>query len=80
VTLTDEGKGIAAEVERRHLLIRDFLTEVLGLPMDKAESTACKLEHILEPDVLAHFVAYSEGVQGSGAGMADSASSPKVSG
>ena len=80
VTLTEEGKGIAAEVERRHLLIRDFLTEVLGLPMEKAESTACKLEHILEPDVLAHFVAYSEGVQGSGTGKPDGASSPKGGG
>lgn len=60
ITLTEDGKVVAAEVERRHLLIRDFLTDVLSLPMDKAESTACKLEHILEPDVLAHFVAYSE--------------------
>ena len=71
VTLTEEGKDIAAEVERRHLLIRDFLTDVLALPLDKAEATACKLEHILEPDVLAHFVDYSEGLRGSDAGEAD---------
>lgn len=63
ITLTEDGRVVAAEVERRHLLIRDFLTGVLSLPMDKAESTACKLEHVLEPDVLAHFVAYSESVQ-----------------
>jgi DtxR family Mn-dependent transcriptional regulator len=70
VTLTAEGTGIALEVERRHLLIRDFLTGVLGIPDEKAESTACRLEHVLEPDVLAHFVSYSErlGVRSSSPG------------
>jgi DtxR family Mn-dependent transcriptional regulator len=62
VTLTREGREIAKDVERRHVLIRDFLTGVLALPLDKAESTACKLEHVLEPDVLAHFAAYSQSV------------------
>ena len=60
VTLTEEGARIALEVERRHLAIRDFLTGVLGIPADKAETTACRLEHVLEPEVLAHFVAYAE--------------------
>ena len=63
VTLTEEGTRIAAEVEQRHVLIRDFLTGVLSLPEDKAEVTACRMEHVLEPDVLAHFVAYSERLQ-----------------
>jgi DtxR family Mn-dependent transcriptional regulator len=61
VTLTDEGARIALEVERRHLAIRDFLTEVLGIPADRAETTACKLEHVLEADTLAYFVSYAEG-------------------
>lgn len=60
VTLTEEGAGIAEEVERRHVAIRDFLVGVLAIPEDKAEATACKLEHVLEPDVLAHFVSYAE--------------------
>jgi len=63
VTLTEEGTRIAREVERRHLLIRDFLIQVLALPEDKAETSACRLEHVLEPEVLEHFVAYSEGLQ-----------------
>jgi DtxR family Mn-dependent transcriptional regulator len=61
-TLTAEGTRIATDVERRHVAIRDFLTGVLSIPADKAESTACRLEHVLEPDVLAHFVAYAETV------------------
>ncbi len=63
VTLTAQGTGIAQEVERRHLSIRDFLTGVLAIPADKAEATACRLEHVLEPDVLVHFVAYAERVK-----------------
>ena len=61
VTLTVEGASIAAEVERRHLAIRDFLIGVLGIPGDRAEATACKMEHVLEPEILAYFVEFAEG-------------------
>jgi len=61
-TLTEEGARIAIDIEKRHLAIRDFLTGVLSIPEDKAETTACRLEHVLEPDVLAHFVAYADAV------------------
>jgi len=63
VTLTEAGDRIARGVERRHLAIKDFLTGVLGIPADKAEIAACRMEHVLEPDVLAHFVAYTEGTE-----------------
>lgn len=72
VTLTAEGSVIAVEVERRHVAIRDFLTGVLGVPEEKAETTACRLEHVLEPDVLAHFVTYSE-KHGAGPGSSGTA-------
>jgi DtxR family Mn-dependent transcriptional regulator len=64
VTLTSEGARIAVEVERRHLAIKDFLTGVLGIPDERAETTACKMEHVLEPEILAYFVAHAE-LQGS---------------
>jgi DtxR family transcriptional regulator, Mn-dependent transcriptional regulator len=60
VTLTQQGARIALEVERRHVAIRGFLTGVLGIPLDRAEITACKLEHILEPEVLEYFMAHAE--------------------
>jgi DtxR family transcriptional regulator, Mn-dependent transcriptional regulator len=60
VTLTTEGARIALGVERRHIAIRDFLTGILSIPEDLAEVSACRLEHVLEPEVLAHFVAYAE--------------------
>lgn len=60
VTLTAEGSDIAREVEWRHVAIRDFLIGVLSVPEEKADVTACRLEHVLEPDVLARFVSYAE--------------------
>lgn len=60
VTLTEQGWDIAREVERRHLIIRDFLTRVLGVDEDKAEATACRMEHVLDTDALNHFIAYAE--------------------
>ncbi len=60
VTLTQEGTRIAVGVERRHLAIRDFLTGVLDIPGDRAETTACKMEHVLEPEILAYFVEYAQ--------------------
>jgi DtxR family Mn-dependent transcriptional regulator len=62
-TLTQEGVRLALGVERRHLAIRDFLTGVLDIPGDKAEAAACRMEHVLEPDVLSHFVSYAERVE-----------------
>jgi DtxR family Mn-dependent transcriptional regulator len=60
VTLTETGARLAMGVERRHLAIRDFLTGVLSIPEELAEISACRLEHVLEPEVLAHFVSYAE--------------------
>jgi DtxR family transcriptional regulator, Mn-dependent transcriptional regulator len=60
VTLTQDGARIAVEVEQRHVAIRDFLTGVLGVPGDRAETTACKMEHVLEPEILAYFIDYAE--------------------
>ncbi len=60
VTLTRDGARIARSVERRHVAIRDFLTGILSIPDDLAETSACRLEHVLEPEVLAHFVSYAE--------------------
>ncbi|MBN1631402.1 MAG: metal-dependent transcriptional regulator [Thermoleophilia bacterium] len=66
VTLTEEGVGIAREVLGRHVAIREFLMDVLGIPEDKAETTACRLEHVLEPDIIAHLIAYAEGLKTAG--------------
>lgn len=71
-TLTEEGTKIAVEVERRHVAIRGFLIDVLGIEEEQAEITACRLEHVLEPEVLAHFVSYAEGLARTQSAQGDS--------
>ncbi len=66
VTLTPAGTQIALEVDRRHVAIRDFLTDVLGVPPQKADDSACRLEHVLEPEVLERFISFARSLTGSG--------------
>jgi DtxR family transcriptional regulator, Mn-dependent transcriptional regulator len=51
-TLTSSGQEIAQDVRKRHEVIRQFLSEVLGVGGDAAEANACRMEHIMDPDVL----------------------------
>jgi DtxR family Mn-dependent transcriptional regulator len=49
VVLTAEGRRLARALDKRHLAIRKFMTEVLGLDEELAENEACKLEHVMSP-------------------------------
>ena len=52
ITLTDEGRRIAREVARRHRVLREFLSEILGFEPEKAEDNACRMEHHMDRAVL----------------------------
>jgi DtxR family Mn-dependent transcriptional regulator len=61
ITLTDRGRKIAAEVRRRHTVIRDFLHRVLLLEPMRAEENACRIEHAIDRtavDRLVQFIEY----------------------
>ena len=45
VELTSEGASAAADVIRRHQILRRFLTEILGIDPEIADEDACKMEH-----------------------------------
>ena len=45
ITLTDKGDKVAAEVIRRHEVLRRFLSEALAMDEESAEANACRLEH-----------------------------------
>jgi DtxR family Mn-dependent transcriptional regulator len=51
VTLTEEGKKIGQEVDRRHKLIKTFL-QLLGVPEEIADEDACEVEHSIHPETL----------------------------
>ncbi|MCK4857999.1 MAG: metal-dependent transcriptional regulator [candidate division Zixibacteria bacterium] len=60
VTLTSKGKQIARDVVRRHEALRDFLVQVLLVDKELAESTACKMEHVIGHEILERFIRFMD--------------------
>lgn len=51
ITLTEEGERRAREIVRRHRLAERLLTDLFEVEEEHVESSACKFEHILSPEV-----------------------------
>jgi len=49
ISLTPEGKAHALPIIRRHRLAERMLVDVLGMPFDAIEESACEYEHTLAP-------------------------------
>lgn len=62
VQLTKEGKAIADRVIRRHGALKSFFVEILGMPVEKASETACKLEHIVDEDAIERFLLFTKAI------------------
>ena len=62
VQLTPLGESIAREVIHRHKVLKTFFGNILGLPPDVASATACHLEHVVDADIAARFVLFSEAI------------------
>ncbi len=60
VTLTDAGQAAAAEVARRHSILKSFFVNVLGIEIDTAQRAACKAEHALGPEVITRLLYFIE--------------------
>jgi len=58
ITLTSKGKKIAVSIRRRHKVLNDFLQNVLQVDNDKAENTACRMEHAIDEETLERLVAF----------------------
>jgi DtxR family Mn-dependent transcriptional regulator len=52
VTLTEAGQAAAAEVARKHDILKSFFVSVLGINPNIAQKAACKAEHALGPVVI----------------------------
>jgi DtxR family Mn-dependent transcriptional regulator len=51
ISLTPEGRDLARDVTRRHRLAERLLSDVLALSSHAIDPNACKLEHIISPEV-----------------------------
>ena len=71
VTLTDRGQTAAAEISHRHLALRKFLSDVLGADAEIADANACRLEHVVDDDVLERLVSLGRFLEGKSKGERD---------
>ncbi|MDD3251507.1 MAG: metal-dependent transcriptional regulator [Lachnospiraceae bacterium] len=52
IKLTETGRAKAEEIYGRHRLLTAFLQEVAGVSDEMAEENACRMEHILDQEVV----------------------------
>jgi DtxR family Mn-dependent transcriptional regulator len=52
VTLTEKGVAAAERVIGRHRVLKAFLQEVLQLPAEAASATACRVEHVIDDQLI----------------------------
>ncbi|MFH2064307.1 MAG: metal-dependent transcriptional regulator [Pseudomonadota bacterium] len=70
ITLTPEGTKIAQEIKRRHTVIKDFLVRVLQIENEKADATACRMEHTMDKptvNMLVKFICFIDNCPRAGA-------------
>lgn len=58
LSLTSKGEQLAKDVERRHLILKKFLYEVLNVEEEKAEKEACLIEHGISLDTVEKLATY----------------------
>jgi DtxR family Mn-dependent transcriptional regulator len=63
VELTREGESVGKEINRRHHILRRFLTEVLKVRPALADEEACKMEHAICQTTLDKLVNFMEFIQ-----------------
>jgi len=51
ITLTDEGRKVAANVVHRHNTLKEFFINVLSIEEEEADEAACRMEHGLSKNI-----------------------------
>lgn len=49
--LTEKGHNFAGRIRRRHRLAERLLTDLLGMPWQRAHEVACRFEHVIDDEV-----------------------------
>ncbi|RLB14819.1 MAG: metal-dependent transcriptional regulator [Deltaproteobacteria bacterium] len=58
IQLTNRGKKVGKEIDRRHHALKKFLRDILGIDPDTADEEACKMEHAVSASTLNRFVEF----------------------
>lgn len=65
VVLTSQGSQIARDIYYCHQVIKDFLSQVLGLDAEIAERDACGMEHAISQETFESLARFLESEYGS---------------
>lgn len=60
ITLTQKGYDLGSAVFARHKLLADFLAKEVGIPRDRAEEEACRMEHAISDESFEKWREYIE--------------------
>ncbi|MDO5580453.1 MAG: metal-dependent transcriptional regulator [Planctomycetia bacterium] len=60
VLLTEYGKKEAIGILRRHKTLQIFLEKILGIEKEKAQTTACRIEHAIDSEITTRLVEFIE--------------------
>lgn len=60
ITLTSTGKDIAQNLLNRHVALRTFFIEVLGIDYKTADEGACKIEHVASSTIIDRIIKYTD--------------------
>ena len=58
ISLTEAGKKVAREVIRKHQVLYDFFSQILGVNPEEAQLNACKVEHVISEDAFKRLKAF----------------------
>ncbi|MCF7957599.1 MAG: transcriptional repressor [Phycisphaerae bacterium] len=60
IVLTRKGETLAKDVAHSHEQLRGFLTGVLGIAPKTAEANACRMEHVVDKEILTRMKKYMD--------------------
>lgn len=52
ISVTEEGVKKAKEIIKKHATLSEFFEKILGVEHKLAEETACKIEHVIDNQIL----------------------------
>jgi len=64
ILLTSEGKLRGSEVYQKHIVLKSFFIDILGLPEEIAEKDACNFEHYISDQTVSAIVKLAEKLRG----------------
>ena len=59
ISLSESGLEMAQELDKRHKILADFYSQILGCPISKAQRIACQVEHIVDTNFCSRMAGFA---------------------